>query len=76
MKGGPAVVVRTIASRTPAFGRSLARLELDPIEIVQAGFEMLGALERAGREPAAAAATVRTLRPRFIEGETLPRRPG
>ncbi|MCX5683300.1 MAG: GntR family transcriptional regulator [Planctomycetota bacterium] len=78
MKGGPAVAVWTIAGRTPAFGRSLARLELDPIEIVQAGFEMLGALERAGRESSAAAAvaTVRTLRPRFIEGETLPRRPG
>jgi hypothetical protein len=101
MKGGPAVAVRTIAGRTPAFGRSLARLELDPAEIVQAGFEMLGALERAARGavpfsrlcekgtvPLAESpegkkgtapflpATVRTLRPRFIEGETLPRRPG
>jgi hypothetical protein len=73
---GVAVAVRTIAGRTPAFGRSLARLEVDTAEIVQAGFEMLAALERAARESAPAVATVRTLRPRFIEGETLPRRPG
>jgi hypothetical protein len=80
VRGGLAVAVRTVAGRAPAFGRSLARLELDPAEIVQAGFEMLGALERAAKDPAAQAAspvvTVRILRPRFIEGETLPRRPG
>jgi hypothetical protein len=112
--GGPAVAVRTLARRTPAFGRSLARLELDLAEVVQAGFEMLSALERATRGavpfsrlcekgtvplaespqgkkgtapfseqpekgtapflPAPALpATVRTVRPRFIDGETLPR---
>jgi len=107
-----AVAAMTVAGRTPAFGRSLARLELDPAEIVQAGFEMLGALERAAREavpfsrfcekgtvplaespegkkgtapfsekpekgtvPFLPVATVRTIRPRFIEGETLPCRP-
>jgi len=114
---GVALAVRTVAGRAPAFGRSLARLELDPAEIVQAGFEMLATLERAARGavpfsrlcekgtvPLAESpegkkgtapfseqpekgtapflpapltvATVRTLRPRFIEGETLPRRLG
>lgn len=115
--GGLAVAVRTVARRAPAFGRSLARLELDPAEVLQAGFEMLAALERAAKAavpfsclcekgtvplaespqgkkgtapfseqpekgtapflPAPALpVTVRTVRPRFIEGETLPRRLG
>jgi hypothetical protein len=109
---GLALAVRTVARRAPAFGRSLARLELDPAEVLQAGFEMLAALERAARaavpfsrlcekgtvplaespegkkgtapfseKPEKGTApflpvTVRTVRPRFIEGETLPRRPG
>jgi len=97
--GSLAVAVRTLARRAPAFGRSLARLELDPAEVVQAGFEMLSALERAARETVPLAespegkkgtapfseqpekgtapflpVTVRTVRPRFIEGETLPGR--
>ena len=64
-----------VAGRTPGSGRSLARLETDLAEIVQAGYEMLAALERAGKESGGAgvaAGHVRTVVPRFIEGETLP----
>jgi hypothetical protein len=77
--GGPpqavAIVAACLAGRTPAFGRSLARLELSPAEIAQAGFEVLAGLERAAREGEAAPPgdAPRAVRPRFIEGETLPR---
>ena len=69
------VAVWCVAGRTPGSGRSLARLETDLAEIVQAGYEMLAALERAGKESGGAgvaAGHVRTVVPRFIEGETLP----
>lgn len=73
---GPAIAIGCLAGRTPAFGRSLARLELDPAQVAQAGFELLALLERAAREgrPVPVADAARIVRPRFIEGETLPRR--
>ena len=71
----PAPACRQAGRFSPAFGRSLARLELDPAQVVQAGFELLAVLERAAREgrPVPAADAARIVRPRFIEGETLPR---
>ncbi len=39
-----AVAIWTCVGGAPALGRDLARLELDPAEIVQAGFEMLAAM--------------------------------
>ena len=71
---GPAIAVGCLAGRTPAFGRSLARLELDPAQVAQGGFELLAVLERAAREgrPVPVASATRIVRPRFIEGETLP----
>jgi hypothetical protein len=89
-----AVATLTLSGRTPAFGRALARLELDAPLIVQAGFEMLADIARSGEGvrslggtglltpalgPGAeehgrarpAVAHVRTIAPRFIEGETL-----
>jgi DNA-binding LacI/PurR family transcriptional regulator len=66
-----ALVVAAIAGQTPAFSVGLARLELDPMALVQAGLALLADVRRADADGGDRPLPSRRLEPRFIAGATL-----